>query len=60
MFPLEGSKEKLAARILERREDPSRRKSWDSDLARLGYGADSLKKRLEAIYSGRDTGKQED
>ena len=60
VFPLEGSKEKLAARILERREDPSRRKSWDSDLARLGYGADSLKKRLEAIYSGRDTGKQED
>lgn len=60
VFPLEGSKEQLAARILERREDPSRRKSWDSDLARLGYGADSLKKRLEAIYSGRDTGKQED
>ena len=60
VFSLEGSKEALAARILEHREDASQRKSWSRDLAQLGYGADSLKKRLEDIYSGRDTGKQED
>lgn len=54
LFSLSDDKGKLGERILESRENPSERRGYSEELAKLGYDAASLKQRIEAIYTQND------
>lgn len=52
-FPLSVSKDALARRILEQRDDPAQRHSRKELLIARGYDAASQKRQIEAIYTSK-------